>query len=90
MSPHRSPGPNWSRLGLNGPGTYPIALRVYSTTNTVTAYSSLTIKSGRPDADASPVPREPPSAGVPYTINFSGHGGRRRELRHHRLDHQLG
>ena len=57
-------------LGLNGPGTYPIALRVYSTSNTVTAYSSLTIN---PVAPTLSVPPEGTAiAGVPYTLTFSG------------------
>jgi hypothetical protein len=68
-----TPTLTWAQLaalGLNHPGTYPIALRVYSTTNTVTAYSTLTITAVAPTVTVSPAPTA--TAGVPYTINFSG------------------
>jgi len=63
----------WSQLvalGLSGPGTYPIALRVQSTSSTVIAYSILTIQPVAPTVMVSGSATA--TAGVPYTINFSG------------------
>src|SRR5207248_2326849 len=57
-------------LGVNGPRTYPIALRVTSDTGTVTVYSSLTITAVAPTLSVSGAPTA--TAGVPYTISFSG------------------
>ncbi len=57
-------------LGLNGPGTYPIALRVESTSSTVTAYSSLTIQAVAPTVMVSG--SSTAIAGTPYTVSFSG------------------
>ncbi len=67
-----NPTVTWSELvalGLNGPGTYPIALRVESGTTTVTAYSSLTITAVAPVVSASGSGTV--TLGQPYTIDFS-------------------
>ena len=55
---------------MNGPGTYPIALQVVTSSSTVTAYSTLTITAVKPSVTLAPTPAA--IAGVPYTINFSG------------------
>ena len=75
-------------LGFNAPGTYPIALQVHSNTNTVTAYSSLTIAA------------VPPVLAIDGCADRHGghalydqllwNGGPGRELRNHRLDDRLG
>ncbi len=64
---------SWAQLvalGLNNPGTYPIALRVYSNSTTVTAYTTLTINAAAPTLTVS-APSSA-TAGLPYTITFSG------------------
>ena len=68
-----NPTITWTQLaalGLNVPGTYPIAMRVYSSSSTVTVYSSLVITPVRPMLTLTAT--SPATAGVPYTIDFSG------------------
>jgi len=64
---------SWAKLvalGVNGPGHYPITLRVVSSSNTVFAYSTLTIAPTAPVLSVSAASTA--TAGVPYSISFSG------------------
>ncbi len=67
-----SPVLTWSdliSLGLNGPGTYPIALRVYSNSNTVNAYTTVTISPAAPVVTVAGAANA--TLSEPYTITFS-------------------
>ncbi len=56
-------------LGIDGPGTYRIAMRVESDTNTVTAYATLTVQSVAPTVTVSGSGST--TLGVSYPIAFS-------------------
>lgn len=65
-----SPSVSWATLvslGLSTPGTYPIGLRVESTTGTVTNYTTVTIIAARPTVNFSLTGN--PIVGVPYMID---------------------
>ena len=67
----RSPGAQLVAADIDQPGTYPIALQVDSNSNTATAFASVVVQPLPPSVTVTPAPTA--TAGMLYTLNFSGH-----------------